>query len=183
MLFRPRRIGARRLRTLSAVPLALALACCAKPAPPPATALPLPLPPPPPVIRPVLRTAWTFDTAPESCVMAARASRASLLLTVRPEGPVRLVLALPAPPPARPAARFAGTAGRWTIAGTALPRDRAVFLLPRNDTTLGRILMILSGGMLDIRPDTSGLPILSLPESGAAGRQWFACARHSVTGP
>ncbi|HTW70883.1 MAG TPA: hypothetical protein VME47_13415 [Acetobacteraceae bacterium] len=160
------------------------LAGCAKPATPPPqpAAMALPLPPPPPVTRPVLRAVWNFDTAHESCIMAARTRRASLLLNLRPEGPIRLIVSLPAPSPPDPAAHFTGPAGQWTIGGTALARDQAAFPLPRNETTLGRILMILSGGTLDLRPDAAGLPILSLPESGAAGREWFACARRSVTG-
>lgn len=185
---RPSRFGAACLRTLPALPLALllalALAGCTPstpPAPPPAAAEPLPLPPPPPVIRAVLRAVWTFDTSPESCTMAAKAGAAGLLLTIRPDGPIRLIVSLPAAPPSRPAAHFAGPAGHWAIDGVAAARHQAVFPLPRNDTTLGRILMILSGGTLDLGP-APGLPILALPESGAAGRQWFDCARHNVTG-
>ncbi|HUN41963.1 MAG TPA: hypothetical protein VMU81_16885 [Acetobacteraceae bacterium] len=144
--------------------------------------MPLPLPPPPPLTRPVLRTVWGFDTTPKACTMSARASQASLLMIVRPEGPLRLVVSLPAPAPPHMAAHFAGPAGQWTIAGDGLASGQAVFYLPRNETTLGRILMLLSGGTLELRADTPGLPILSLPESGDAGREWFACARHSVTG-
>jgi len=114
--------------------------------------------------------------------MLARGGAASLLVTVRPTGPIRLILAFPAPPPDRLALHFNGPAGHWLIRGSAAGPHQAVFPLPRNDTSLGLVLMLLSGGTLQAGPAESGLPTLSLPESGAAGRDWFVCARHSVTG-
>jgi len=115
--------------------------------------------------------------------MLAKAAGTSLLVTIRPTGPIRLVVSLPVPPPERPSVRFSGPAGQWSIQGGGpAGRLQAVFPLPRNDAALGRILILLSGGTLAIGPSEAGLPILSLPESGAEGQQWFLCARHSVTG-
>lgn len=176
---RPRRF---RCRTTLILPLALALAQCAPAAPPPpAAALPEP-PPPPPVrqVRPVLRADWTFQASPDACIATARAGSASLTVAVRATGPVRLTLVLPQDLPDHALARFHGPAGSWEIRAAAASRHAAIFLLPRTETTLGRILVLLGGGQLV--PEQLMLPILALPESGGGGRRWFACARSSVNG-
>lgn len=194
MPVRRRRCGSPRLRTPLALPIAasliaLALACCAPAPPPPAPAAtaPLPLPPPPPAEHPVLRAAWSFQATQDACVALAKAGPASLRIAIRPDGLIRLTLSLPGETGARPVARFSGPAGHWQMEGSLLPARRsasslATFSLARNDTSLGRILMLLSGGLLELGPPKSGLPILALPESGDDGRQWFVCARRSVTG-
>lgn len=179
------RTGGRSLRILLAPLTALALACCAPPpqpppAPPPAVALPLP--PPPPVVAPTLHAAWSFQVTAKDCLALAQAGRSRLEIAVRPEGAIRLVLSLPQDAPARPIAYFSGPAGHWLIAGAPLAHRQALFLLPRNDTSLSRILMLLSGGTFAPGPADLALPMLSLPESGADGRHWFACARSSVSG-
>ena len=209
MPVRRRRCGSPRLRTplallIAASLIALALACCAPTPPPPApaAAAPLPLPPPPPAEHPVLRAAWSFQATQDTCVALAKAGPASLRIAIRPDGLIRLILSLPGQTGARPVARFSGPAGHWQMEGALLPARRstsspatsspatsslatsslATFSLARNDTSLGRILMLLSGGLLELGPPESGLPILALPESGDDGRQWFVCARRSVTG-
>jgi hypothetical protein len=128
----------------------------------------------------VLHAAWSFHTGPDACVALARAGAASLQIEVRREGVIRLTLALPAAPPDRPVAHFSGPAGRWLVQGSHAGRRAAVFSLARNEASLGRILMLLSGGSLVLDPPDGDLPILSLPESGAEGQLWFTCVRGIV---
>ena len=133
-----------------------------------------------------MRAAWSFQAAQDSCVALARAGSASLRILISADGMIRLTLTMPGQSGATPVARFNGPAGNWLMKGALLPSRQsallATFSLPRNDTSLSRILMLLSGGMLELGPADAGLPILALPESGDDGRQWFICARRSVTG-
>jgi hypothetical protein len=174
--------GSRR-RTSFVLLLALSPACCAPPQPPPKPAEPavevLPSPPPLPA-RPILRAAWSFQTGPDACIAFAKAGSASLQIAVRPEGLIRLAVALPGYAPDKPVAHFSGPAGHWLIMGTQVRHREAVFTLGRDETSLSRILMLLSGGTLNLEPPDDDLPILSLPESGAEGQEWFVCARGSV---
>jgi hypothetical protein len=164
--------------------LALLPACCAAPKPvppPPEPALELPLPPPAPPVRPVLRAEWTFQTGPDSCIALARAGSASLQIAVQREGLIRLTVSLSGETPIRPVAQFSGPAGHWLSSGTHAGRRAVVFTLNRTNTSLSQILMLLSGGALNVGPSDGDVPILSLPESGADGQQWFACVRRIVT--
>jgi hypothetical protein len=165
--------------------LALLLACCTAPHPPPKPtepALDLPPPPPPPPARPVLRAAWSFRSGPDACIALAKAGASNLQIAVRPEGLIRLSLSLPGDSPARSVAHFSGPAGHWLMPATHTGPHEVLFLLARNETSLSRVLILLSGGMLDLETPSFDLPILSLPESGAEGQEWFACARSSVSG-
>jgi hypothetical protein len=163
--------------------LALLPVCCAAPQPPPKPPEPAPeaQAPPPRQARPILRAAWSFQSTPDACVAVAKAGAASLQISVRREGPIRLTISLPGDTPASPVARFSGPAGRWLITGIHGGPHAAVFTLDRNETSLSRILVLLSGGTLTLEPAGGDLPILSLPESGADGQQWFGCVRGIVT--
>lgn len=155
-------------------------ACCASPPKPAEPAPEAPPPPRPHAARPILRAAWSFQTGPDACIALAKAGSTSLQIVVRPEGLIRLGLSLPGDAPGRPVASFSGSAGRWQILGTHAGRREVLFTLGRDEFSLSRILMLLSGGLLNLEPAGEDLPILSLPESGAEGQKWFACARHSV---
>lgn len=160
----------------------LAVASCA-PSKPPSPAASIPAPPPPPparVVRPQLHASWSFQTTQDACVAMARAGTARFTITVHSTGPVRLTLTLPTEPPERAIGRFSGTAGSWEIGPAAVYRHAAIFALPRTETTLSRVLVLLSGGQLAL--ERSDAAILDLPESGPAGRHWFRCARQSVNG-
>lgn len=168
---------------MSVLLLALLPACCAAPKPPPPPPAPPPeaqAPPPVHVVRPVLHAAWSFQTGPNACVALARAGRASLQIAVRREGVIRLTLSLPGDAPDKPVARFSGPAGHWLVAGVQADHRAAVFTLARSETSLSRILMLLSGGTFNVEPADPAVPILSLPELGPEGQQWFACVRGIV---
>jgi hypothetical protein len=164
--------------------LALLPACCASPKPapppPPEPAPEVQAPPPPPVVRPTLHATWSFQTEPDTCVAVAKAGAASLRIAVPAEGLIRLTVTLPGDTPAKPVAHFSGPAGRWLLPGTHAGRRENLFTLHRDATSLGRILVLLSGGVLNLEPPGEDLPVLSLPESGADGQRWFACVRRIV---
>jgi hypothetical protein len=164
--------------------LALLPVCCAAPQPPPKPPEPAPeaqAPPPRHPPRPILRTAWSFQSTPDACIALAKAGAASLQISVRREGLIRLTISLPGDAPAKPVARFTGPAGRWLIPGIHPAPRVELFTLARDETSLSRILVLLSGGTLNLQPAGGDLPILSLPESGAEGQHWFACVRGIVT--
>lgn len=163
--------------------LALSAACCTTPSAPPNSAEPAPEvlgPPPPPAPRPVLRAAWSFQAKPDACTAIAKAGATSMQIVVRREGLIRLTVAVRGDAPAKPVVHFDGPAGRWLIAGGPAGPRLEGFYLARDETSLSRILMLLSGGTLNLEPRGEDLPILSLPESGAEGQQWFACVRRIV---
>ena len=172
-----------RVRSMFVLLLALSPACCTTtpPAPKPAESAREVLGPPAPrAARPVLHAAWSFQTEPDACTAVAKAGATSLQISVRRQGPIRLTMSVPGDAPAKPAARFNGPAGRWLIAGSPAGRRQDLFTLARDETSLSRILMLLSGGTLNLEPPGEDLSILSLPESGAEGQQWFACVRRIV---
>lgn len=130
----------------------------------------------------MLRAAWSFRTGPDACVALAKAGSSNVQIAVRPEGLIRLSVSLPGNAPTRSVAHFSGPAGHWLMLATHTGPHEVLFLLARDETSLSRVLILLSGGMLDLGTPGDDLPILSLPESGAEGQEWFACARSSVNG-
>jgi hypothetical protein len=182
MPVRNRRFRDPRLRRTLILLLALVPVCCSSPhpAPKPAELALEPPPPPPHTARPTLRAAWSFQTGPDACIALAKAGAASLRIAVHPEGLVRLTMSVPGEAPAKPVAHFSGPAGHWFILGSQAGRTEALFTLGRDEISLSRILMLLSGGTLNLEPPDEDLPILSLPESGPEGQAWFVCARNSV---
>jgi hypothetical protein len=165
-----------------ALPLALLPACCSTP-PPPKPAEPAPASqstPPAHIARAILRAAWSFQAEPDACIALAKAGAASLRIAVPREGLIRLTMSVPGDAPARPVVHFNGPAGRWLIPGTPAGRRLNQFALARDEASVSRVLMLLSGGTLNLGPPAQNLPILALPESGAEGQQWFACVRQIV---
>lgn len=162
--------------------LVLLLACCA-PTPPAPKPPEQPPPAPPPQVhaaRPVLRATWSFQSASDTCTAIASSGTTSLQIVIRPEGMIRLRLSLPVAAPDKAEARFNGPAGHWQIQGDHVDHREVWFSLPRNETSLSRILMLLSGGLLNLEPARADVPVLSLPGSGAEGQHWFTCARRNV---
>lgn len=156
------------------------LASCAKPVPVPP---PAPPPAPPPrafrAVQPRLHAAWEFKADSDSCVAAAAAGSTRLELAVRSNGPIRLTVSLPNGSSGRPVARFDGPAGNWSVTGWHAGRT-VVFVLGHDINALSRVLMMLSGGVLDLQSPAKNLPIVTLAPSGASGQHWFACARRNV---
>jgi len=161
------------------LPALLLLASCAKPLPKP----PAVVPPPPPQAaaeRPTLHANWSFQTAADACLASAAAGHARLLVAVRRKQPIRLRMTLPERASGRPVARFHGPAGAWSVPGRPGGAHEIVFTLGRDLDSLSRVLMLLSGGELDLQSPENNLPILNLSASGSGGQRWFGCARGLV---
>ena len=161
-------------------------------APPRRAALPLPPPSPPaPPAQPREAAVWHFTSDQGSCTARAAGRTAQLRVTLRAGHTAGFLLFLPAearaPGPAGStgpasaagvgALRFQGPAGSWSVTAQAGPGSRAEANLALNDQAVGRVALLLAGGTLTPVGTGPTLPALTLPPAGAAGRQWFACAR------
>jgi hypothetical protein len=173
----------------AAVALLLALAACARPPPTPAVTS-APEPPPPPS-RPlakqpthqVLRAHWSFDARPDGCTARAAAGGVTLQVLVRPATPVRLVLTLASPSAPKRGAKlhFSGPTGHWQVAGNPAGKRQMEGDLGADDTALGRVLVLLNGGVLEVGDPKQAMTSLAIPAGGASGQAWFDCARRQAT--
>jgi hypothetical protein len=176
----------RGMRESAAGPLVVLvlLAGCTAPEPappPPAPVVGAPRPrPAPPVARPVQEAAWSVSLAGDAC--QARAATADIGLVLRVTDGDSLSLRLAAGPARRLSrggpqpAVFSGPAGGWRADLAPAGTDLAA-TLGLDETTLGWTAALLEGGTLDVGGPRLGLPLLRLPNAGAAGQRFFACAR------
>jgi hypothetical protein len=147
---------------------------------------------PPPVVAPVvpraprvLATTWSFDTTNDECSAVAASGRTSLQVAVRRNAPIRMTVSLPGPlPPEKRvplALRFNGPAGRWQVNARPMGSRQFAAALGSDDIALSRVLVLLSGGVLEVGDQTHAIPSLGLPPSEVQGRVWFDCARGTMT--
>lgn len=147
---------------------------------------PVPPPPPPPpskhkaAVQPWLHAAWSFQMKKGSCLATAVAGRFRLVVAVHGKTPVRISVILPYETTGRSVAYFHGPAGAWSVAGWHAGPHEIVFGLGHGMDSLSRVLMLLSGGVVDLDSPAKNLPIFILPASGAEGQRWFSCARQLV---
>lgn len=156
----------------------LLLASCAHPAPKPPP--PQPPPPPPAAEQPRLHPEWSFQTGPNACLAVAAAGHTRLVVAVRRKQPVRLSVTTPDDSSGRPVAHFHGPAGAWSATGWHAGEHEIVFTLGRDLDSLSRVLMLLSGGVMNLEAPEKNLPIFILSAAGEHGQRWFACARNLV---
>jgi hypothetical protein len=135
--------------------------------------------------RQVIRTAWAFESANDSCIAVAAAGDTALRLTIRRNEPIRLVLDL-APPidrlPAGHAAvplRFAGPTGSWQVSAQPSARHHLTAALGATDTALSRVLVLLGGGTLDVGSQDQ-VSAIGIAPSDVQGQTWFDCARNKA---
>jgi hypothetical protein len=76
--------------------------------------------------------------------------------------------------------RFSGLAGNWDISGHLVRGPAVVSTLPMDDASLGRLIMMLGGGTVDVPTGPSQLPIFALPPAGREGRAWLRCAHQKL---
>lgn len=169
--------------------IALSLAECA-PTPPPvaeSVAIPEPQKPKPPrqppsTPEPVVAT-WKFQEDGESCKAAATNPALTLEIAVSDDR-----LELLAQAKMRPALRrgahaaiaFSGGSGAWTASGRLTAAHVISASQPMGEAAVGRVLVLLSGGTVQVGGPHSRLPSLRVPDAGAAGRTWFACVRRRL---
>jgi hypothetical protein len=135
--------------------------------------------------RQVIRTTWDFEAGPEQCVAVAAAGRTSLRVTVRRNAAIQMTVSLPGPlPPGRSAPmalRFNGPAGSWQVSARPVGSRQLTAALGSDETALSRVLVLLSGGVLEIGEQERAIPSLALAPSETRGRTWFDCARETTT--
>jgi hypothetical protein len=138
----------------------------------------------PPLVRhvpnPQLHTTWTFRSNDEECVADAAAAGTSALITIRRNAPIRLVVSLESQPvhgSVTVPLRFTGPAGRWQVSARRTTPHRFAVTLGSDDRALSRILVLLSGGMLELGESAQPIVSLAISPSDAQGQSWFDCAR------
>jgi len=164
----------------------LAVAGCStpeKPPPPPETVAP---PLPPPVRRQSvipIRTTWSFTTDKDECVAVAAAGATALRIVVHRAVPIRLAVSvqpvLAADQPDVPL-RFSGPAGNWRLAARRFGPHELGATMTADNLALSRVLVLLSGGGLDIGPPDHTVASLAIGASDTKGQLWFDCARDKM---
>jgi hypothetical protein len=143
--------------------------------------LPVP-PPPPPAHAPTLHTDWTFSTQNNQCVATAAAGATALRVIVRREAPIRLDVAL-APQfthdPVVPL-RFVGPAGGWQVTAHQVGKTQLSVTLGSDNVALSHVLVLLSGGALDVGTPPQAVVLLAIRPSDTSGQNWFDCAREKL---
>jgi hypothetical protein len=134
--------------------------------------------------RRVIQTSWAFEAGDDECAAVAAGGRSSLQVTVRRNNPVRMTITLLAPlQPSKPASvalRFNGPAGRWQVNARQVAGRQLAAVLGSGDMALSRVLVLLSGGVLEVGEQDQAIPSLGLASSEARGQIWFDCARRNT---
>jgi len=177
------RVSHARMRVLAA--LMLLLASCAQPLPPGEEGRrEASIPAVPPFIRHVpneiVRTTWTFRSSDEECTAIAAGPGTSLQVAVRRDAPIRLVVALapaPTPRPVNAPLHFTGSAGSWQVTARRTAARQFTVALGSDDIALSRILVLLSGGTLELGRPPQPIVSLAISPSDTQGQTWFDCAR------
>ncbi len=161
--------------------------CAPEPVEEAAPELPLPPVPPPPPPRkpatPTIHTTWTFRTGGDDCAAEASAPGVSLQIAVQRNVPMRLSLMLQPVSLASRAAiplRFNGAAGSWRVVGRATGSHVLAASLGSDAAALSHILVLLSGGLLEVGEAGTSLATLDISPSDRNGQAWFDCARSKV---
>jgi hypothetical protein len=138
----------------------------------------------PPLVRhlpsPQIHITWTFRSSDEGCVAVAGAAGTSVLITVRRDTPIRLAISLESQPvhgPVTVPLRFTGPAGLWQASARRTTAHRFAVTLGSDDRALSRLLVLLSGGMLELGEPAQPIVSLAISPSDAQGQSWFDCAR------
>ena len=138
----------------------------------------------PPLVRhipsPQVHTTWTFRSSDEECVAVASAAATSVLISIRRDQPIRVIVSLESQPVHGPVIvplRFTGSAGLWQVAARRTAAYRFTVTLGFDDTALSRVLILLSGGMLELGEPAQPIVSLTISPSDTQGQIWFDCAR------
>jgi hypothetical protein len=154
---------------------------------PPSSAQAIPIPSPQPSrqsdFHHVLQLAWSFEKTPSRCLAKAVGAGAALAIAVSRNTGVKLRLTFPgvvvsgASARTKAILRFRGPAGHWELQGSNIGYVTVSVESASDEVSLGRVLMLLDGGTLDVNVPGPALPSLRVPPAGANGTSWFDCAR------
>lgn len=177
---------ARRILLAVAALLTGALAGCHAPPPPPE---PPPLPVPPPFVRPppeVVSGRWSFAITGAACIANVSNRDVSLTLRIGRDDNLELSVAgrkvrsVVTRAGRRARFRFEGAAGAWSVPARSSGDLAVVAIVPLSETTASHVLGLLGGGHLRTDVGTALVPVLRLPDSDVAGREWFDCVRSEL---
>lgn len=73
--------------------------------------------------------------------------------------------------------RFHGPSGHWVLQGRGDPHLGISVASASDEVSLGRVLMLLAGGSLDVDLRAPPPSSLQIPPAGPEGASWFDCAR------
>lgn len=174
-----------------AVVLLVTLGACQQAPPPPPPAVAAPPPPVPaepqrPPARRAVSLAWSFDVGPDHCIATAAGDLATLTVTARRTAAVALDLAVSGPQAARitrrlpVTLRFSGPSGSWSLPASGTAQHRIGASSALDELSLGRVVILLGGGTLDVAVPPPGLPTLQIPPAGPQGQSWSDCASRQM---
>lgn len=134
--------------------------------------------PPSPVVA-----VWQFQEGGETC--KATAANPALALDVAvSDDRLQLFARAHARPVLRRGAHapiaFSGISGSWSAPGRLTASHVISASQPMDEAAVGRVLVLLSGGTLQVGGPHSRLPPLRVPDAGTPGRIWFECVRHRL---
>lgn len=182
-------IAPRLLAIALAVLLPGMLIGCHPPPPPPPPAEPPPPPSPAPPPAPAsISTRWSFAVGETGCLAHASGHDMSLALSVDAQRKIEMTVAGSAVRKTvrrggvRGRLRFEGAGGRWTLPARTSPHHAVLASVRLDEATAGDVLKLLGGGRLHTEVRGARVPVLRLPDSDVAGREWFGCVRKELGG-
>lgn len=147
---------------------------------------PPPYPPPPlPARPPPVTLTWTFAQSADECLARAANDATALRVVVNRGSTIAIQIvfdrsvSLPTIGGLHVSLWFTGTAGSWGAGGAIVSRNRVVAMLPLNDLSVARVLLLLGGGSLNVAAQPS-LPMLRVIPSDMEGQKWFACVQRML---
>ena len=190
-LQRPRIVGFSVLNPAIALSLVMVIGACQQNQPPPAPTVAVAPPPaqrqpPPQPAHRIVHLVWTFDIESDRCIASAADHLTTLTVTVVRNATIDLNLAFPSSEASRIRTyasahlRFSGPSGNWNLQASGNARHGISASSAPDEVSLGRVLILLGGGTLNITVSPSALPPLHIPPAGPEGQAWSDCARRQM---
>jgi hypothetical protein len=131
---------------------------------------------------PVLHAEWSFSSGGDECLATASAGATALRISVQRESAIRLTVSLARQyeHEAIVPLRFAGPAGNWQVTARASGTSLLGVTLGSDNTALSHILVLLSGGTLNVGLPPHQVVSLVIKPSDTSGQNWFDCAREKL---
>lgn len=127
-------------------------------------------------VRPVA-AAWSFSFANGTCTASVAHPSAGVTISAGPTATMNLVTRVAAAPGRGSATRvaFNGPGGSWGLRLRRSGAEPPAAAAPLNQAAEGRLRALLTGGTLRLTAGSSPVAVLSVPDAGVAGRDWFGC--------